>query len=1126
MALANDYLVWGHVSDSASAAVVGATVQVTGAAGSVSTTTIANGFYQINIKNACNTDGETVTVEGSYGVAAGSETFTLDISGAAEGVDLQLLTATTVAVQTYAVFVANEEVPNVFKCKYDDPSITTSNIPTFEVETDNITGRNINEYSIGSEVLIYRYGTLVFKGIVQPRNFEKSADGSKMTFGGNHKGYDNLANRVCDYYRANNLSYAPVVNPWRFGRKTDESDELVDGVRPDDIIKCLIGEKFIWQEWFDNHDYLLHYAETVYASNVNGGSVMTFGSDQVIGNTFTVSDDVTITRAAFKLKKNVQRDVVATLCTVDGSNEPDTILATTTVDGDDIPSDYDWVYFDWTDIEEIRLDGQTTYCAYLNTNTGVSIDISAKRSKNNPYPNGNVIYSTDGGTTWVQQTSYDLQFKIYGKTDKDTLAVIDSAVRLPKTNDSTVAADSYALSGQIESIPLYNGDKYVDEMGEITEVSATLVGEKYDTYNPVLKVCRDASSTTPTWHTVSTSYDGDGIWTGTYTFSDSPAIDNEFAFCLSMNGDGDGSTNISYARFDCVTVSDTSVTAGSISAYDDPNVTDDTVAINLSGLTRLEAIEKVRKLTNTSTVYADPNWDCYIDNDLELHFQEARGSDIDHTFSFNNTNLKKLHQKFDGEIKNSLIAVGQGEEPYAVTITGSSLQDATSIATYGQKTGYFIDKSLPDAPTLYKRAKAYLKYMKDPRETVDVEITNDLALAWDVGDRIKVDDDELALSDEYYRVVSRSIDYTQEDGETVDIELNSKSDTMADIFRNIQGKFNSQEVITQGTSAPSNTIAAGLVYDSTYAAEYTFYVPENAQRVLISAKTHKYRAYAKAAEGGGAVTTTTADGGATTPTSSDDETGESIKEHTQIFAEDYTKDTSVSDSWIQLNVASSVHGTFGGINFTVIFYNRSGDDDVYDFMVANTTTSQVLWTNSNHTVNDGWIYTHNHNISSTNVSAGDEIRFTISEGVVGTEAGAERHGYMKLIVTTYSSHDHTVTIPAHDHNVTLPVHTHDLTFGIYENDYYPAKTCMRIDSLISPTIQKFGFIGSEDTGAEVIDLDISDELKDENGKITPGRHTLYFSSQGSDNNTTGLGIIGVNHKIVVKTADDVSLTPL
>jgi hypothetical protein len=847
------------------------------------------------------------------------------------------------------------EVFNTYSITYEDPKISLTDPPKFEVETDNVTGRRLNRYGSGKKILVYRDGQVVFNGVIEPHSFEKSSSGSTMKIGGISEGYKLLQDRVCDYYRASNNSYAPVVNPWQFGRLTNStSNALVDGLRPDEIMKCVLGTKCIWQEWFDNHDYLL--------------------------------------------------------------------------------------------------------------------------------------------TTTIQP-----------------LVVYDGFLKLPKTSSVTAGTDTYALKGTIESVSLMNGDQNVDPMGTILSVSVKLVGTRYGSYNPYVYVCRD-DGLAKTWHAVSLTFDGSKVWTGSYSFTDNPGQKNQLGYVVSMNSDGNGTTLIDYARFDMVTESDTGVEEGSIAVYDDPNTTDDTVAINLAGQTRLEALEKLRLLTNTSTTYSDVNWDAYIDNNCLFHFMQVRGVDRTDTFSFDNKNLTVLKQDYDGEIKNSLVALGQGEEPYAVTIVGSVLQDASSIATYGQKTGYFIDKSIPDAPTLYKRAKAYLKYMATPRESLEVSICNDPGLQWRVGDRINIVDSELDISG-VYRVLSRKVVSKQDSVDQVTVELGTKSNTLGGLLRNIQSRFESQEIVTQGSSSPAHALAAGLVFDSSKAAEYDFYVPENAQRVMISCRTAKFRAYSKA------------------------NISESLHTHA-INA--HTTDT----AYLNMTYLGYYNRTFscGGWANTTTYIctipNYNGSLGIYVELnvQAGLQYSMIyvnLWVGT--TGSAYYFITRMTKKANQNAQTG----FDIWSGYVMINPGYA--GY-QVIASIFNESTSSISVNgsvyfweggAHDHYIGASTtgigssHTHGVTFGIYEYDYFPAKVSMRIGAVINPISQLFGYIGRTDQAVEVTNLDITDELRDPTtGKLTPGMKALFFSSQNVSPNTSGLGIISVSHQITVKTAEAVDLNPL
>jgi hypothetical protein len=846
------------------------------------------------------------------------------------------------------------DVFNTYSITYEDPKIALTDAPKFEIETDNVTGRRLNRYGAGKHILIYRDGQVVFNGIVEPSSFEKSSSGSTMKISGVLEGYKLLQDRVCDYYRASNNSYAPVVNPWQFGRLTNTtSNALIDGLRPDEIMKCVIGTKFIWQEWFDNHDYLL-------------------------------------------------------------------------------------------------------------------------------------------------------------VTSINPLVVYDGNLKLPKTSSVDAGTNTYAVTGTVESVALCNGDPSVDEMGNILSVNVKLVGTKYAGNNPYLYVCRDAG-TTRTWHGVSLTFDGSTVWTGSYSFSDTQGQKNQFGYKIILNSDGNGTTMLDYARFDAVTVTDTGIAEGSIAIYDDPNTTDDTVAINLAGQTRLEALEKLRLLTNTSTLYSDVNWDAYIDNNNHFNFMQTRGVNRSDTFSFDNKNLTLLKQDYDGEIKNALIALGQGEEPYAVTIVGAALQDASSIAIYGKKTGYFIDKGIPDAPTLYKRAKAYLKFMATPREKLEVQICNDPGLTWRVGDNINIVDGELDISG-VYRVLTRKVVMKQDTSEQVTIELGTKSNTLGGLLRSIQSRFESQEIISQGSSSPSHALAAGMVFDSAKSAEYNFYVPENAQRVMISCKTAKFRAYSKS----------------------------NISESSHTHAVNATTtDTAFSNmTYIgYYNRNFTCNGWANTTNYICTIPSYTGSLGVYvELMVQSgrlpSMTYIALWIGT--VATPYYFMARMDKYATQNSNSG----FDIYSGYIMIDAGYA--GY-QVVASIFNESTSAISVTgyvwfwqggSHSHYIGAnttgigSAHTHGITFGIYEYDYFPAKVSMRIGSLINPVAQIFGYIGRTDQAAEVTNLDITDELRDADGQLRPGMKSLFFNSQNVAPNTSGLGIICVSHQIVVNTAEAVDLAPL
>lgn len=748
----------------------------------------------------------------------------------------------------YAVLLNNIEWVDWNTISYEDPAISLTDVPEFQLTTDNVSGRHTDMFNTGDDIKIYRNRNLVFYGEVEDRTFKKASSGTVCTIAGPHKGYKALKDHVCDYYRAQNIYYAPAVNPWQYGRKVDDSQALVDGLRPDEIMECLLGTKFVWQEWCLNHDYFKWAAPnlTLYEHQDDYTTPFTvaYGGFQSAGQTFTVGNvgsnvPFVLSKVSFVgIKIYSGFTITAKLYATDVDGKPTgSVLSTGTIStsqlGNDTPDWYD------IDMSYYQLAASTRYHIHFSCDDFFYIYYQ----NTDAYSGGNMWHYVNFGT-WYEHPTRDLAFKIYGYQPSTQLVVYDNALKLPAK--STTVDAGLETTGFIQSIGLYNGDKNVDAMGDITTVDVKAIGViDSSTNNPDIYVCRNADSAAPTWQQVSLDY-GAGVWTGSSTFSGGETTKNQFGYYVYLAGNGSETTELNYFRFDCATASDTAIQAGTIQPYNDPNTDDDTIAINLIGLTRLEALEKVREFTNTSTAYADINWDAYIDNDLQFHFTTIRGEDIDKTFSFNNKNLTLLDRKLEGEIKNTIIAIGQGEEPYAVTIVGTEMTDFDSIETYGQRTGYFIDKSIPDAPTLYKRAKTYLEYMKDPRETLAVQLTNDPVLSWNVGDRIQLQDTELNVNG-YYRVLSKKISVKRDSPEKIDITLGTKSHTVGELFHSIQEQFATQATVSQGASSKTNTVAWGINYDKDHPAAYKFYVPENTQRVSVSVQTSQFQDFSIAA---------------------------------------------------------------------------------------------------------------------------------------------------------------------------------------------------------------------------------------------------------------------------------------
>lgn len=146
----------------------------------------------------------------------------------------------------YDVFVNGNRV-DAKSIKFSDPNIDFSDIPAFSFTLPNVRGSALAVVKEGNEVLIYRNQKLRFSGVVE--GIRVNRRNAEAEVSGRNKFYLSLMRRVCEYYRTYNDQYAPVINPWEFGR-SENNQVVVDGMRPDEILKALIGTKFYWQEPF------------------------------------------------------------------------------------------------------------------------------------------------------------------------------------------------------------------------------------------------------------------------------------------------------------------------------------------------------------------------------------------------------------------------------------------------------------------------------------------------------------------------------------------------------------------------------------------------------------------------------------------------------------------------------------------------------------------------------------------------------------------------------------------------------------------------------------------------------------------------------------------------------------
>lgn len=649
---------------------------------------------------------------------------------------------------------------------------------------------------------------------------------------------------------------------------------------------------------------------------------------------------------------------------------------------------------------------------------------------------------------------------------------------------------SGATPGQIHSVALYNtpivtatGGQVIRQMGNIQSVSIKLFGDFLYTGSPVIFVCRNGGEVITGRNyvacplTLASGSQGQNnvLWTGSVTFTADEGHKNKFAYQLFPNGQSPTDTastsnQIDYLRIDCITTSDIGLAEGTMDTYDDPtSASGDNIVVNLLGLNRLEAAERIRKMTITSDSITDsPHWDAWIDNDLKFHFKERRGTSVNQEYSFAKQNIVSIKHDFDANnLVNNVIAKGQGTPPQQTTIISDALVDYSSVVKYGSRQGTFQDTSIKDTVTLLRRAKAYLKLYKEPIETVQVNVVNDWTKPWSVGDSIKVRDSDIGV-DGYWRVISAKHKVRGEGNEQIDIELGNKSYKARDLIGGIGQSIKDQELFYQGTAASSVTSANAIPFDKDQPAVYTFIIPDNVDvdRVYIYAKTESFKTTSKGATSVSASVQTTSQSSTTSAVANGDH-NHTIGQMVGAIT-DRPEPANMDDAtWRLFNARNSA-----GNNFT--FWLLIDDDAI-------PTASDM---------------------------------FTL------TQPGNHSHDI---------THTHTVTVPAHSHNLIFGIYNFSGDVTNFGQAMYPTKIQMFVDKLPSDAgavaYEPWGLVGKVSGAVTVDRLDITPALRNSSGRIQPGVHFISFKPQASqfqeggmnDSNIQNLGQIYVNHFISFNT---------
>lgn len=474
----------------------------------------------------------------------------------------------------------------------------------------------------------------------------------------------------------------------------------------------------------------------------------------------------------------------------------------------------------------------------------------------------------------LQDNTYFLASGIYASTNKVQVYRDGVAGDLrPALQRLRKNGSSFLVTGAVETVPLENGSPNVDAMGTISSVTVTLIGIAVD--NPTVYASRNARDGTRQYTTgknvASTNIlEDDAVtdtgldkWVLTFSGADWPGSGstNSLGLKIDVGGaDGDAATTkIYYIKVECVTTSDTGLSEGTIDTYDNPVVLrsgdiddGDWVDSDFLTLNRLEALEKLRALTESVSSNPSPHWDSWIDSDLAVHFKERRGSDVTtHDYSFTNENLRVVNHRFIGnEIAYQTIAYGAGSGTAQTRIVSKEEfssgglydvnRDPAGGALYGQlaRVMKFVDANEKSTTALYRKARAFHKLHRDPQEQIDVVLTSEFIRYFETGDSIRIKNLRTRTNG-LKRVNELNRGWNEGSEEVLRVVLGNP---VASVSQHVANTVNRHETLV--ARAQPSLARTGVSGDAIYCTKdiyglYSFGVPEGipVERVLLKVST-------------------------------------------------------------------------------------------------------------------------------------------------------------------------------------------------------------------------------------------------------------------------------------------------
>lgn len=405
-------------------------------------------------------------------------------------------------------------------------------------------------------------------------------------------------------------------------------------------------------------------------------------------------------------------------------------------------------------------------------------------------------------------------------------------------------------------------------------------------------------------------------------------------------------------------------------------------------------------------------------------------------------------------IFNRIYPLGYGEGDNQLTIESVNngipyVEDAESVAEFGPREYIWPDKRFEDAASLKASADALLKKWRELKVSWNISAADLSSITGEDIDKFKMGRIVRLAVPSIGKIVDLRI---MKDSKSdmkgnpggISLEIGNKTDDLSTTQADIERRQQINELYAQGaTNIDSHDYNDNADPDNP--AEITFYLPDELVKInklLLSFKTDKFRAYERAIEGGGAVVKSTSSGGGSTQTSS--------------------SGGGVAKSTASGGGSTQTSSSGGGTTVSSGTKDFSGSS-----LATGTPTGSITPPYEQHThlviLNQGQL-NHSHSVSVPNHQHSVSI---------------PNHSHEFDV----PNHAHSVNIPAHTHDITLPNHSHAIQFGIYKLDKTPTKVTIKVDGNTVPHTT---------TSGDNIDL-IPYLSKDSEGKVNRGWHTVTIA---------------------------------